>query len=178
MKKYSWVLVLVIITCLVPINIHAQEPQPTISSHVLCEEVIDGKPQGITTKFTTDDTVYSWVEIKEATDKDEVRWVFTGPYELQYSESKALEPGNDQSVYAVLDLRKYTKEDMGDWTVTVSLNGNQAFTDSFSVEPLTGLIWWAPLIVVLIIVILILVAVSVIIVWIIRRKKRLSNQCP
>ncbi|MBN1192047.1 MAG: hypothetical protein JXA46_20005 [Dehalococcoidales bacterium] len=139
MKKYNLLLILIVIACLFPLSVHAQESNPTVVRHVLCKEVSGSDPKKITAKFTTDEKVFSWLKIKDASVGDKVHWLFKGANEIEYSESKVLEMSGDQSVYAVLDLKQYsTRDDVGDWSVTVYLNDDQAFTDSFAVDPLTG----------------------------------------
>ncbi len=117
----------------------------TVLDHNLCKEIRDGQPVDITKTFTADDSVYCWLQIKGASIGDKASWLFKGPKGLEVMKSLAVEKADDQSRYTRLDLSLYSNAEVtGNWTVTVSFNGDDLFTDDFTVQPLTGLVWWGP----------------------------------
>ena len=97
-----------------------------------------------TLEFARDDIVTSDVYLKDAGEGDILEWAFTGPHEMIYNESQSLTTG--QSVArTTFDLGLLsTNEAVGLWTLDISLNGEQAVQQDFTVEPLTGLVWWGP----------------------------------
>lgn len=95
-------------------------------------------------EFTRDDVVMSEVSLRDAGEGDLLQWTFTGPQGMTYNETRTLTPG--QSVArAKLDLSLLsTNEAVGSWTLDLSLNEEPADQVNFTVEPLTGLVWWGP----------------------------------
>jgi len=134
-----------------------------IEKHVLCREVSDGEPGDITKTFTADDTVCSWLRTRDGVRGDEVEWLFEGPDGIESRASYTLELEGDQSCYTCFDLNDYENVEMeGDWKITVYLNGEEALTEYFTVEPLAGLLWWGPFVGLLIILLMGAVAAAVI----------------
>lgn len=177
LKKYSWFTsVLFLLACLTPGNVYAEDPAAAIVDHVLCKGVSEGQPIDVTETFTNGDTVCSWLEIRDAADGDEVTWLFQGPNGIESRESYTLGQEGNQSCHATLVLDDYHSADVeGDWTVTVYLNGEEASTEHFTVEPLTGLVWWGPLVgllIILLLVAIVAVPIAVIVVKAVRRRKR------
>jgi hypothetical protein len=95
-------------------------------------------------EFTRGDVVMSEVSLRDTGEGDYLQWTFTGPQGMTYNETRTLTPG--QSVArAKLDLSLLsTNEAVGSWTLDLSLNEEPADQVNFTVEPLTGLVWWGP----------------------------------
>jgi len=97
-----------------------------------------------TLEFTRDDIVMSEVSLKDTGEGDFLQWVFTGPQGMNYNESRTLTPGQGMA-RAKLDLSLLPSDEaVGSWTLDLFLNGAPADRQNFTVEPLTGLVWWAP----------------------------------
>lgn len=182
--KYSRFMFLpLLLACVLAGNVYAEQSPSNVSTiaiekHVLCKEVSDGEPRDITKTFTTDDTVFSWLKIKNAVQGDEVKWLFQGPDGIESRASYTLEQEGDQSCYTGFDLNDYENVPMeGDWKITVYLNGEEALTEYFTVEPLTGLLWWGPFVGLLIILLIVAVPVTVItliVIKVVRRRRRVN----
>lgn len=144
----------------------------TMVDHLLCKDVSDdGTPSDVATTFKAGETIISWLEVANGTQGDEISWVFQGPNAINEEFAYTLEWDGEGYCWAPLDLNDYNLEDaVGDWSVTVYINGLNVFTDNFTVEPLGGLIWWSPLIGLLIIAIPISFAVVILVILINRRK--------
>jgi len=95
-------------------------------------------------EFTRDDTVFSEVTLENTGDGDHLLWSFTGPQGMKYNESRTLTSGQGMA-RAKLDLSLLqSNEAVGSWTLDLFLNEEPADRQNFTVEPLTGLVWWAP----------------------------------
>ena len=147
MKRYCWLISLFpLLIFLIAQNIYAQNTSIILVEYKLCKEVTNGRPVDITKKFTVDDRVFSWLTIKGASKDDKATWLFQGPKGQEIQKLLALEQSGDQSIYMELDLNQYSNAEVaGRWAVTVLFNGEKALTDDFTVEPLTGLVWWGPI---------------------------------
>jgi hypothetical protein len=128
--------------------------------------------------FTRDDIVRSEVSLRDTREGDFLQWTFTGPQGMTYNESRTLTPGQS-TARAKLDLSLLTtNEAVGSWTLDLSLNGVPADRQNFTVEPLTGLVWWAPfvgagLLVLSVVILGVLVFAGVVIIQrVFRRKKK------
>jgi hypothetical protein len=97
-----------------------------------------------TLEFTRDDRVISEVSLAAAEEGDLLRWEFTGPHGTNYQENRTLASGQSMA-RATLDLSLFSSEEaVGSWTLDLFLNEEPADRQDFSVEPLTGLVWWGP----------------------------------
>ena len=146
MKRYSWLILLFpLLMFVIAQNISAQNTSIILVDHKLCKEIKNGRPDDITKQFTVDDRVFSWLSITGTSKGDEIAWTYQGPKGQEVQKSLALAQGGDQTTYMELDLNQYSNAEVaGKWTVTVLFNGEKALTDDFTVEPLTGLVWWGP----------------------------------
>jgi hypothetical protein len=133
-----------------------------------------------TLEFTRDDRVVSEVYLKDTGEGDILQWAFTGPHEMKYNESRTLTPGQS-TARATLDLSLLsTNEAVGSWTLDLYLNGAPVDRQNFTVEPLTGLIWWGPFVgaglliglVVIVVILGVLVVAGILIVQRVFRKKK------
>ncbi len=131
-----------------------------------------------TLEFTRDDIVRSEVSLRDTREGDYLQWTFTGPQGLMYNETRTLTPGQG-TARATLDLSLLTtNEAVGSWTLDLSLNGAPADRQNFTVEPLTGLVWWGPfvgagLLVLSVVILGVLVFAGVLIIQrVFRRKKQ------
>jgi len=105
----------------------------TLSEHTLCLGVdSEGNPIEVKTVFTDDEKVVSWLSVVNASEGDEIRWFFKGPNEIMKEIPYTLEWDGEGYCYAMLDLNNY--DSVGDWTVTVYVNGEDVLTQQFTVE--------------------------------------------
>jgi hypothetical protein len=163
--RISLIPFLAIVLFLWPANdLLALEYGLVVVKHILSNELKDGEPRGENELYHVDDTVYSWIELANASGGDLLEWQFMGPKKLEYTESVVIKQCGKQTQLAMLNLDQYTAlEASGSWTVTIALNGENIATDYFKVEPLSGL--WIPsigfyLIVIAFIILLIVLAVK------------------
>jgi len=125
-----------------------------VVDHAICKEVENGRTVGKTRKFLSDDHVFCWVKITDNVDWDKVEWLFKGPNGIERSIPYREEWSGEDYCYAMLDLSEYeAREVVGDWKVTLYMNGREVFTEEFTVEPLGGLVWWGPMVGLLLILI-------------------------
>jgi hypothetical protein len=90
--------------------------------------------------------VASEVSLSAAEEGDLLQWVFTGPQGMHYNESETLTPGLS-TARVMLDLSLLPSDEaVGSWTLDLFLNEEPAARQDFTVEPLTGLVWWGPFI--------------------------------
>ncbi len=123
-----------------------------ISELVLSKEMKAGRPSTITESFLSTDKVYSWIEIKDSSQGDEIVWVFRKSEGGEFVTYHVLKQG-ETSCYAVFELSKLrTEESVGNWSVEVYLNGKRApHTKTFMVSPLGGFNPWASIVTLLMI---------------------------
>ena len=122
-----------------------RESSIKVVNHLTCKGVDQGKPMEVTSTFKSDDTVFSFIEIEDGEVGDEILWRFQGPVGQVVDVNYTLEWSGGGSCWAYLDLTSYkTQEAVGEWTVTVYINGMEASSDVFTVEALGGLVWWGP----------------------------------
>ena len=115
----------------------------SIVDHAICKGVINGKPVEVTKRFLSDETVFCWVRVANRTENCDIDFLFQGPNGIDCPSNAEWSDGD--CCYAKLELNKYeTIEVVGDWKVTVYINGKEALTDNFVVVPLGGLVWWGP----------------------------------
>jgi len=104
-----------------------------IVDHALCKNVENGEPVDVTSTFTSGDVVYCWLKIQDGRVGDHVYWLYTGPFTA--NASYFLEWNGDGICYSTFDLSVYDPETVvGEWTVTVYVNGKEVLTDHFKVE--------------------------------------------
>ena len=166
MRKCGWlILLLPLLMFFVAQNIYAQNTSIVLVDHKLCKEIKNGRPDDITRQFTVDDRVFSWLSITGTSKGDEIAWTYQGPKGQEVQKSLALAQGGDQTTYMELDLNQYSNAEVtGNWTVTILFNGEKALTDAFTVEPLTGLVWWGPIAGFLLLLGAIVIAIAVVLV--------------
>jgi hypothetical protein len=153
-----------------------------ISATVLDEHII-GRTTGIahqiepTFVLVRDDMVASKVSLSATEEGDLLEWTFSGPQGRTYTDSHILSSGQDWA-QTELDLSLLPSEDViGTWTLDLSLNGVQQEQQTFTVEPLTGLVWWGPfvglgvLLVVVLVVGVLVIGGIVVLIGVLRRKK-------
>jgi len=115
-----------------------------LGEHVLGRASGAGPAIESTQVFVRDDVVVSEVTLTAAGGGDLLVWTFTGPRGGEETVSQALSPGQGMA-RATLDLSLLPPEEaVGSWTLDLSLNGVPGLSQDFSVEPLTGLVWWGP----------------------------------
>ena len=153
-----------------------QEGEIMLTDHLLCKYIdSNGNPIDVTSTFSIDDQVFSYITLTNASVGDEVRWFFQGPQSLSHEVNYTLDGGGDGSTYAELNFREFDCEQaIGSWNVTIYLNGEKASVKYFEIgEPLTGLIWWGPIVGFLIIAILTIltILIAAILIKLIKRKK-------
>ena len=106
-----------------------------VCDHVLCKKVdSDGNPVKVTTIFTTDDMVYSWLSLANASEGDEVYWLFQGPNNLTEESPYTIDWSGEGLCYAWLNLSEYGEQAIGSWNVTAYINGEMASIAYFDVE--------------------------------------------
>lgn len=151
-------------------------------SAVVLEGHILGRASGTsltvepTLEFTRDDRVISEVSLVAADEGDLLRWEFTGPEGTNYQENRTLSSGQ-RMARATFDLSLLpSNEAVGSWTLDLFLNGEPADRQDFTVEPLTGLVWWGPFAGVLVFfiaaVLCVLVVVGIVVIFRAFRKKK------
>lgn len=153
-----------------------QEGEIMLMDHLLCKNVdSDENSIDMTSTFSIDDQVFSCITLTNASVGDEVRWFFQGPQSLSHEVNHTLDWDGNGSTYAVLNFREFDYEQaIGSWNVTIYLNGEKASVKYFEIEePLTGLLWWGPIVGFLIIAILTIltILIAAILIKRIKRKK-------
>jgi hypothetical protein len=166
LMKYGWlILLLPLLMFFIAQNISAQNTSIVLVDHKLCKEINNARPDNITNQFTADDRVFSWLSITGTSKGDEIAWAYRGPKGQELQKSLALAQGGDQTTYMELDLNQYSNAEVtGNWTVTILFNGEKTLTDAFTVEPLTGLVWWGPIVGFLLLTGAIVIAIAVVLV--------------
>lgn len=154
----------------------AAEGEIMLTDHLLCKYIdSNGNPIEVTATFSIDDQVFSYITLTNASVGDVVRWFFQGPQSLSHEVNYTLDWDGDGSTYAELNFREFDCEQaIGSWNVTIYINGEKASVKYFEIgEPLTGLIWWGPIVGFLIIAILTIltILIAAILIKLIRRKK-------
>ena len=150
-----------------------QEGGITLTDHLLCKYIdSNGNPIEVTSTFSIDDLVFSYITLTNASVGDEVRWVFHGPQSLSHEVNYTLDWDGGGSTYAELNFHEFDCEQaIGSWNVTIYLNGEKSSVKYFEIgEPLTGLLWWGPIAGFLIIAIL-TILIAAILIKLIKRKK-------
>jgi len=150
-----------------------QEGEITLTDHLLCKYIdSNGNPIEVTSTFSIDDQVFSYITLTNASVGDVVRWFFHGPQSLSHEVNYTLDWGGGGSTYAELNFREFDCEQaIGSWNVTIYINGEKASVKYFEIgEPLTGLLWWGPIVGFMIIAIL-TILIAAIMIKLIKRKK-------
>lgn len=117
----------------------------SITSQIVCGGVDNGIPINLGDTFGPTSSVISYVTLVNASIGDQVKWIYTGPNSLSYTDNLVLEAEGDWNIYSELDLTQISSEQtIGDWTIEIYLNGEPAGISYFDVEeePLTGFVWW------------------------------------
>jgi len=150
-----------------------REGEIMLTDHVLCKYIdSNGNPIDVTSTFSIDDQVFSYITLTNASVGDVVRWFFHGPQSLSHEVNYTLDWGGGGSTYAELNFREFDCEQaIGSWNVTIYINGEKASVKYFEIgEPLTGLLWWGPIVGFMIIAIL-TILIAAIMIKLIKRKK-------
>ena len=107
-----------------------------ILEHVLCKQLSEnGNPVERSSTFDVEESVISWLSVMNASVGDKIVWIFEGPNEITEEYSLILEEEGESYCYAILDLKSYdSAEALGNWTVSVYANGEEALTQQFIVE--------------------------------------------
>jgi hypothetical protein len=135
---YIRVLFILSLLLLIPGVTFAQDLLPVVTSHALCKEIRNGKPGDVTNAFTTVDTIYSYIEIKNPISDTEIKWLFRGPGSIKNQFTYKLKAG-EQSCFGKLDLSQYmTEQATGVWAVTIYVDDIVALTDRFTVDSAHG----------------------------------------
>jgi hypothetical protein len=153
-----------------------QEGEITLTDHLLCKYIdSNGNPIDVTSTFSIDDQVFSYIILTNASVGDEVRWFFHGPQSLSHEVNYTLDWDGCGSTYAELNFRGFDYEQaIGSWNITLYINGEKASVEYFEIgEPLTGLLWWGPIAGFMIIAILTIltILIAAIMIKLIKRKK-------
>ena len=114
---------------------------PDIIDHVICGGITeDYTPIDIKNSFTSEETMYSLLNLKDMNTGDVVSWTYSGPNEITEIQSLTIEDPGEITVYSVLELSDYNGA-TGDWLVSIDFNGNLMRADTFVVqEEASGLI--------------------------------------
>lgn len=144
----------------------------TLDDHHLEGRDDTGRLTGPALTFTAGDRVVSVVRLQGAAGGETIQWVFLGPNEIEWNQSQVLT--RDQvDAASQLDLKRWPGvRGTGHWTISVLLNGEQASSGEFQVEPLTGLVWWGPFLGAALLVIGILVILGIALIIIVVTKKK------
>jgi len=104
-----------------------------ILEHALCKQLDEnGDPVEMSSVFVAEESVISWLSVVNASEGDEIRWFFKGPNEIMKEIPYTLEWDGEGYCCAMLDLNNY--DSVGDWTVTVYVNGEDVLTQQFTVD--------------------------------------------
>lgn len=118
------------------------------------------------------DEVVSTVYLNGAVSGDTIRWEFHGPNEISWSQDQVLEK-DQANARSVLNLARWPgARGSGTWTLDLLLNREQVKHEEFTVEPLTGLIWWGPFLGAFLLVLGILVIGGIIVVILVAARKK------
>jgi hypothetical protein len=106
----------------------------TILEHVICANVSNSGPIDPATTFTSNATVYSWLNLVNASLGDDILWVFHRPNTIMEFMNITLVYGDDVYCYAPMILENYNASQVkGGWEVTVYLNGVKSSTLQFEI---------------------------------------------
>ena len=99
----------------------------------------EGTPQDVTASFKKEQTVISWIAIANASKGDIITWIFQGPRGITEQLQAEIGWNGDGYAYAPLDLSGYGENAVGNWTITIYLNDEEALIQRFTVqEPVTS----------------------------------------
>ncbi len=150
---------------------------PFVSAAILDGQVLgrmSGTGQAIepAIEYVRDDVVVSEVHLSGTREGDRIRWEFAGPEDTVWNESKTLIAGQE-TARAILDLGLLqSNEAVGLWTLDIFVNDEPASRADFTVEPLTGLVWWGPFAGALMLLVVVVVVAGVIMIAGLALKKR------
>ena len=99
-----------------------------LTDHILCKDIDSNEnPIGVTTTFSVEDQIFSYVTLTNASVGDKLRWLFQGPQSLSDEVNHTLDWNGDNSTYAELNFSEFDPEQIvGSWNVTVYLNSEKA----------------------------------------------------
>jgi len=119
----------------IAINI-TKSSQISVLEHTLCKSVDqNGEPVEMSSIFSTNENVVSWLDLVNVSVGDEVVWVFEGPNNISEVIPLVSELEGEAYYYAMLDLHEYDPASVqGQWMVNVFLNGEHALTQQFTIE--------------------------------------------
>lgn len=115
------------------------EPEPSgglvVRDHLLCTFVdASGEPKGTTDSFYSDENVYSWLSVADVKEGDMMTWLFKGPNSIEIESEIQFDWSGEGSGYAYFSLSEFDSQQVvGDWIVTVSVNGEEVLVDYFEV---------------------------------------------
>ena len=129
----------------------AAETDLAVEEHGLASGISHGTPQGVATEFSTrTDEIYAYATFRDRGDGnvswDEVNaaydWAFRGPDGQTRSGTQWIASGDQSAAsetrtyFASLGLHSgFANSDAdGEWTVTVTRDGTEVYTDPFSIE--------------------------------------------
>lgn len=154
---------------------------PPTSSAVIDEHIFGravGSAQQIepTLELVRDDMVASKVLLSGTEDGDRLEWTFTGPGGRTFSDSQILSAGQIWA-QSELDLSLIPSDEVvGTWTLDLSLNGMPEEKETFTVELLTGLVWWGPFVGLGVLLVVVLVAGSLLVGGLVFLKRALQKK--
>ena len=104
-------------------------------SHVFCVDIEEsGIPKGQNTMFSSEETVISLITFDDVKSGDKLNWVFSGPDQIQKTETLYFESSGSMYGFAPIDLSSFnTDESEGEWKVDIYLNDEFIISDTFMV---------------------------------------------
>ncbi|HEU17645.1 MAG TPA: hypothetical protein ENO06_02815 [Methanolinea sp.] len=147
-----------------------------IDEHILGRAVGSAHQVEPTLELVRDDMVASKVLLSDTKGDDRLEWTFTGPRGRIFSDSQILSAGQNWA-QSELDLSLIPSGDVvGTWTLDLSLNGMPEERETFTVEPLTGLVWWGPFVGMGVFLVVVLVAGSLVVGGLVFLKRALQKK--
>ena len=114
-------------------NEESEESKIAIGDIITCRSIEGGNPANITSSFTKNDTVYVWVNLKNASYGDKVKWIFNGPNNISENVDFNVNWSGDGACYAWLALPYYNNSH-GDWKTDIYINDKYATSAYFTVS--------------------------------------------
>ena len=105
-----------------------------VKDYIICKKLDEnGKPVKATTNFSTEDRVYAWLDLLNASEGDRIKWVFEGPNNITKEVNYTVNWSDNGYCYAWLYL-DYGNKGIGQWKVTAYINGEKARIAYFNVK--------------------------------------------
>ena len=105
---------------------------------ILCKNLDKNeKPIEATTVFSNNDTVYAWLSLQNASNGDEIKFVFEGPNNITKELEYPINWSGNGYCYAWLSMSHYRKNAIGQWKVTTYINGEKSKVAYFDVNAKT-----------------------------------------